>query len=125
MGVDPDDAGLGEDLEGAGGGAQADGVVATERQGKVALLQLGSDAAVDLLGDPPDEAGVLGDAIVGVGLGAELLKVVDLAVELHLPAELLELGQQAGVQQLLGALLDSLLGLPGQLGSLSRLPVLR
>lgn len=125
MGVDPDDAGLGEDLEGAGGGAQADGVVATERQGKVALLQLGSDAAVDLLGDPPDEAGVLGDAIVGVGLGAELLKVVDLAVELDLPAELLELGQQAGVQQLLGALLDSLLGLPGQLGSLSRLPVLR
>lgn len=117
VGVDPDDGNLAVEalaggLGGAGNGADGDGVVAAEAEGEAALGGVGVGGLGNLAVDGRDEEGVLHAAVVGVGGGGEVLVELDLGVAVEVVLELvLDLGEEAGLDEGGRAVVDTSLGL--------------
>ena len=85
-------------------------VVATKRQGKLALLCMVSDDLSNGLADPRHEARVLELPDGRVILGINRFELV-VAIELNLPAKLYELLGQAGLDEVDGTFVHPELGL--------------
>ena len=110
MGINPDQTSVGVDRHGARDSAEGNRVVASEGQGKRALLQVRSNRGSNRLGHGRDKTGVKELANWGVR-GRLHQVVVAVAIKLDLPLELLELVKETKLDDLEGTLINTSSGL--------------
>ena len=113
VGVDPYDCyfsakTLPDRLCGAGDGADGYAVVSTKCQDKAASFCVGVYLFAQSLGDGGDSARVLHAAVIWVGLWAEIVVAVDLAVAVKVVSKFLaQLVEQAGGDEGIGGSIDA------------------
>lgn len=117
VGVNPDDGDVTTDaltgaLGRAGNGSDGDAVVAAERQCHAASARVLVRLRGNLAGHGRHQTGALHATVHGVRGGNEVLVQLDSAVAVELVAELVaDLGEKTVLDELLGALVDTVLGL--------------
>lgn len=110
MGIDPDQTSVGVNGHGSRHGSKGDRVVATKSQRQGALLEMSRHRGGNRLGDGRDIASV--EELANRGVRGRLHQgVVAVAVKLDLPVELLQLIQEAKLDDLEGSLVNTISGL--------------
>ena len=117
MRIDPDNSNIAVEtlagsLGGTGDGANGDTVVTTESEGHTALGGVLVGLLGDLAGDDGGVTGLLHAAVVGVGLGDDVLEGLDTLIAVDLVAEFLaDLVEETRLEEDLGASIDTSFGL--------------
>lgn len=86
------------------------GVIATDSHRQFTILCMPANHLRHRLGDLGHQAGILEDADGGVAGGGDFFELV-VSVELDEPSEVFELVDEAGVDEVDGALIDAFFGL--------------